>query len=179
MAPFIKTLTFTLREMMKKIIILSLLLLTQQAFGKGLADYSLAYDPARDASVDFKQAVFDAKNSRKLVLLEFGGDWCVWCHRLDAFIAKNPTIEKELNEVFVLLRINVSEENSNEEFLSTLPKIKGYPHFFIANGSGEIVGAQDTSKLESEKTYSPKAFTEFIEKWRKKLEDQKLDDVEK
>src|SRR5690348_16127069 len=50
------------------------------------------YDPTRDAAKDLELAMAMAAESKRNILLDVGGDWCVWCHILDDYLAKNRAI---------------------------------------------------------------------------------------
>ena len=41
------------------------------------------YDPARDPAADLKSAMTEAQRDGKRILLEVGGEWCVWCQFLN------------------------------------------------------------------------------------------------
>lgn len=128
--------------------------------------YNRTYDPFRDPFVDFETAKRDATAAGKLILIDVGGDWCIWCKRLDQFLGQHPDVSAPLDEVFILLKVNVSEERSNLEFFKQFPAIKGYPHFLILDSKGKYLGGQDTSQLEQGKSYSREKFTEFVGRWR-------------
>ena len=127
--------------------------------------YAQWYDPARDPVADFKAAAGDAAKQDKLVLMILGGDWCSWCHRLDKFISSRPELNKRLHEQFVVMKVNFSEDNENEAFISTLPEFLGYPHFFIARADQTIIGAQNTGLLEDGESYSQEAIEAFLTEW--------------
>ncbi len=127
--------------------------------------YDNGYDPARDPAADFIVAQQQAQKEGKLILLEVGGNWCVWCHYLDVFIEKDAEVKAALDARFVLLKVNTGKENPNKEFLDTLPKISGYPAFIIADAHGKILGTQDTAKLEEGRSYSKAALLAFVKKW--------------
>jgi thiol:disulfide interchange protein len=141
------------------------------SFAIGDREYNKKYDPARNPFADFEMAKKDAKASGKFILVEFGGDWCVWCRRIETFMLSTPDINKGVDDVFVFLKINVSDENKNEKFVNEFPKIKGYPFFVIVDSNGVILEPQDTGALEEGKGYSIERFKAFIEKWKyKKME---------
>ena len=83
------------------------------------------YDPARDANKDINDAVAEAKRTGKRVLLDVGGEWCVWCHRMDSFIEQNPDLATLLGKHYVVVKINVDPKNRNQTVLSRYPKIPG------------------------------------------------------
>ncbi|NUN07765.1 MAG: thioredoxin family protein [Ignavibacteriaceae bacterium] len=136
--------------------------------GDTLSANRVPFDPTRDPFVDLKQAVAEAKKENKNILLDVGGEWCIWCHRIDEFITNDKEIKEGFESAFVILKVNFSKENKNEKFLSQYPKIPGYPHFFILDKNGKFLESQDTGELESGKSYSKQKFLEFVNKWKNK-----------
>jgi thioredoxin-related protein len=130
------------------------------------------FDPVRDAQKDIQDAMTEAKKFNKRILLDVGGEWCVWCHRLDSLFVQNKVLDDYLNEHYVVVKINVSKENKNEKVLSKYPKVAGYPHIFILNKYGKFVHSQDTGELEFPKGHpvkghNPKKVIAFLKKWAK------------
>jgi len=124
------------------------------------------YDPARDPAEDLKQAIVVAQTENKRIMLELGGDWCIWCKFMDEFYATHSDILKFRVENYVLVKINVSEENINKEFLSQFPEAAGYPHIYILEGDGTFLHSQDTVELEDgADSYVPEVFMAFLQNW--------------
>jgi thiol:disulfide interchange protein len=123
------------------------------------------YDPARDAEKDIRDALAEAKRTGKRVMLEVGGEWCIWCHIMDAYFEKNPELLALREKNFVMLKINFSEENKNEQVLSRYPAVKGYPHIFVLDKDGKLLHSQDTGKLEEGKSYNLAKFMAFLKEW--------------
>ena len=155
---------------MKTLIFASLLIfpLLSQAAPSALPAYSTHYDPKRDAFADGRAAIALAQQSHRRVLIEVGGEWCSWCHRLDDFLDKNPDIKQQLHDNFVFLKINVSDENDNSKFLSAFPKPLGYPHMYVAEQNGDILWSKDTADFISNGQYARENFLRFIERWKLK-----------
>jgi len=124
------------------------------------------FDPARNPNDDLKAAVELAKNTDKRIVLDVGGEWCIWCHRIDAFIHSTKEIKSLLEENYIVLKINVSKENKNEKFLSQFPKVEGYPHFFVLDKDGKLLHSQNTGELEKDKDYDKDKFIAFLNKWK-------------
>ncbi len=148
---------------MLRALLLFLVALPLQA--EPLPPWSRGYDPARDPAADGRAAIALAKRTGRYVLIELGGDWCVWCRRLDRFLAEHPDLEARLYRQFVLLKVNVSEENGNAEFLAGLPPFTGYPHAFVADGDGRILHSQDVTEWQADGDYSPARFRAFLDRW--------------
>jgi thiol:disulfide interchange protein len=123
------------------------------------------YDPARNAEQDIRDAVAEADRTGKRVLLEVGGEWCIWCHIMDAYFEKNAELLSYREKNFVMLKINFSEENKNEQALSHYPQINGYPHLFVLDRDGKLLHSQDTGKLEEGKSYNLEKFMAFLKEW--------------
>lgn len=124
------------------------------------------FNPAADPFEDLKITVEDAGKFNKRIILDVGGDWCLWCHRIDAFMNNNEEIKSLLEKNFIILKVNFSKENKNEKFLSQFPAIEGYPHFFVLEKDGKLLHSQNTGELEQDKDYSKEKFIDFLNKWK-------------
>lgn len=123
------------------------------------------FDEKRDAAADIRHAVAEAKRSGRRVLLDVGGEWCVWCHRLDSLFVKNPDLNEYLHANFVVVKVNWSKNNKNEEVLSKYPRVAGYPHLFVLDETGRLLHSQDTSELEEGKGHSREKMFAFLRTW--------------
>lgn len=128
------------------------------------------FDPKRDPEKDLQAAITQAKKRSKLILLDVGGEWCVWCHRLDSLFMRNKDLDDYLKAHFIVVKVNVSNENKNETFLSKYPKVAGYPHLFVLDANGKLLHSQDTGELEYPKNYPVKGHDKakvfaFLKKW--------------
>jgi thioredoxin-related protein len=139
---------------------------------RSTSEHLQKYDPARDAKKDIQDAVRQAKISHRRILLDVGGEWCIWCHRLDSLFLQNKGLAEYLDKHYVVVKINVSKENKNEEFLSAYPKVPGYPHLFVLDQNGKLLHSQDTGELEYPESYPVKGHDKkkvfaFLKKWEK------------
>ena len=128
------------------------------------------YDPKRDGEADMKDAVVEAHRTGKRVLVDVGGEWCVWCHTLDRFFEQNPKLLEYREQNFVMVKINFSPENQNEKLLSNYPQIPGFPHLFILDEKGKLLHSQDTSELEEGKSYNLEKLFSFLKNWSPRKE---------
>jgi len=126
------------------------------------------FDPLRDAAKDIKNAVIQATKENKNILLDVGGEWCIWCHRLDEFILADKEIDSTLHANFIVVKVNYSKENKNEAVLSKYPKVEGYPHFFILEKDGKLLFSKNTGELEKEKSYDREKIISFLSEWKPK-----------
>ena len=124
------------------------------------------FDPKRIAADDLQNAVSKAAKEDKRIVLDVGGEWCGWCIHMDKFIAANTNLKKLRDDNFVWVKINMSEENENKEFLSKYPEITGYPHLFVLEKDGSLLKSKDTSELEDGKTYNLQKFVDFLTEYK-------------
>ena len=155
---------------MKSFILILLLVVSCTVFpqennSKESKETRVKFDPERNPAEDLKDAIKKSKALNKRILLDVGGEWCVWCHRLDKFFEDNPDINNFLKENFVVVKINYSPENKNEEFLSKYPKAAGYPHLFVLSKKGKLLHSQNTGDLEKDKGYDSDKVMAFLQKW--------------
>jgi thiol:disulfide interchange protein len=123
------------------------------------------YDPARDAARDIQIAIDEAQRTHQRILLEVGGDWCVWCHHMDRFFEAHADLRAFRDQHFILVKVNYSQENQNAVVLSHYPEIPGYPHLFVLDSDGALLRSQNTSPLESGDSYNLDAFFAFLRQW--------------
>lgn len=129
---------------------------------------SKAFDPSRDPAADLKAALAEAKRTGRRVLMDVGGEWCGWCHLMDKFLEEHADLKAIRDKGFVWLKVNFSQENKNEKFLSSYPAIKGYPHLFVLDATGKVLHSQDTGELEEGHGYNLEKYTAFLKKWSPK-----------
>ena len=135
------------------------------ACGATAAELPDRFDPTRDAAADVARALERAKASGRRVLVDVGGEWCSWCHVMDAFFASDAEARALRDASYVWVKVNWSPQNRNEAVLSRWPKVNGYPHLFVLAADGTLLHSQDTGDLESGRGYDRAAFIAFLRRW--------------
>ena len=134
-----------------------------------VAGLNAQFDPARDPVADLATAKVEAQRGGKRIVLDVGGEWCSWCHLLDAFIEGDAEIRSFRDANYVWMKVNYSEDNENAAFLSQFPTIKGYPHLFVLDADGTLLHSQFTGELEADKGqpkgYNRERFFAFMKDW--------------
>ena len=128
--------------------------------------YSQKYDPKRNPFDDGRAALKLAEESKRRVMIEIGGEWCVYCHIFDRFIKSDDEIAKRFFETFVLLKVNYSDENTNKEFLSNFKGINGYPFIFITESNGKVIYANDMREMTIKGKPSKGKMLSFLQRWK-------------
>lgn len=125
------------------------------------------FDSKRDAAADLSAAIKKATKEKKPILVDVGGNWCGWCHKLDKLFKEDKEVAKMLKS-YVLVKVNYSQDNENKAVLSKFPKITGYPHIFVLDSAGKLIHSQDTGLLETGDHHDPTKVKEFLKKWSAK-----------
>jgi thioredoxin-related protein len=125
------------------------------------------YNPAADAMHDIKDAVKLTKLQKKHVLLQIGGNWCIWCRRFNTLVTTDTDLKSYLDSNYVVVHVNYSKENKNLETLAYLdyPQRFGYPVFIVLDGNGKRLHTQNSGYLEEGQGHSKTKVAEFLKQW--------------
>jgi thiol:disulfide interchange protein len=126
---------------------------------------SAGYDPRRDPAADLRAAVQEAQRSGQRILLEVGGEWCVWCHVFQDLVTRDKEVGARLRDGFVVVKVNWSPENENTRFLSAYPPIPGYPHFFVLESDGTYLRSQPVDPFTKGSGYDRAKVLAFLKQW--------------
>lgn len=151
-------------KIFSKSILIILMLLGCQVYGQ--VEKKL-YDPSLDGMKQIDEAISKAKATGKHVLVQYGGNWCPWCIKFDAFCKADTEITKIIDDNYVSIKLNYSPENKNEAsnvFLGN-PTRFGFPVFVIIDGKGKVLHIQDSALLESGQGYDQKKVAGFMKNW--------------
>lgn len=149
----------------KFVLVFLLVALESILFAGEISPLPKTFDPKRNPQKDLQTAIVLARQSGKKIILDVGGNWCIWCKRLDQFIESHSELKNFIDTHYVWVKINYSKENKNTPFLKQFPKIPGYPHLFVLNSDGTLLHSQNTGLLEKGKSYNKTKFLTFLRKW--------------
>lgn len=130
-------------------------------------DTTKLYNPSANVAKDVAAAVVKAKKEKKNVLLQIGGNWCVWCYRLNSFILTDSLLKKMLNDNYVYYHLNYSPENKNLDYLKKLgyPQRFGFPVLVVLDADGKQLHTQDSALLEKGNGYDTDKVKSFLRNW--------------
>jgi len=129
------------------------------------------YHPEANAELDIKNAVALAKKEHKNVLIQAGGNWCIWCLRFNNYVQQTPELKKLVDDNYIYYHLNWSPENKNEKVFASYgnPGDKfGYPVFIVLDENGKQIHTQDSAVLEEGSGYSLTKVKEFFSSWKPK-----------
>ena len=129
------------------------------------------YDATENAEAKIAELVKKAKAENKNIILQAGGNWCIWCLRFNNFVQTTPELKEIVDENYLYYHLNYSPENKNEKVFAKYdnPGAKfGYPVFIVLDQNGKMIHTQDSAVLEEGKGYSKEKVKDFFEKWTPK-----------
>lgn len=131
------------------------------------ADSTRLYNPYANVQKDVAAALIKAKKEKKHVLLQIGGNWCVWCYRFNSFVQTDSTLKKILDNNYVVYHLNYSPENKNLDYLKKLgfPQRFGFPVMVVLDADGNRLHTQDSSQLEKGYGYDKDKVRNFLMNW--------------
>ncbi len=152
-----------------KSILICCILLFSASLAKAQAAYDLQhiYDPAANAAADVEKAVQQAAREHKHVLLQIGGNWCIWCRRLYKVVHDDSTLLRQIDQNYVVYHLNYSKENKNLPLLQQLgyPQRFGFPVLVILDAKGNRLHTQNTALLEDADNYDKEKLQDMLKQW--------------
>jgi thioredoxin-related protein len=152
---------------MKSIISVFLLFFAISAFSQDMTKFHL-YQPEDKAEEAIAKATKDAKEQHKHVLIQIGGNWCIWCARFNDFITTDKKIDSIVKADYVIYHLNYSKENFNAKLLAKYgyPQRFGFPVFLVLDSDGKLIQTQNSWYLEDgKKSYDRDKVIEFLSDW--------------
>lgn len=128
------------------------------------------YDPRVDAVVLINAAVTRAKSENKRVLLDFGANWCPWCHRLHELFTNDDGVRQQVASGYVVVMIDVNKRHGtarnaavNDQYGN--PIRLGLPVLVVLDATGLPLVTQETGALEKGQGHDPEKVLAFLGKW--------------
>jgi len=98
-------------------------------------------------SGSFDDALSDAKEQNKMVIVDVYTDWCGWCKKMDKDTYSDGDIKDLLEDNFVYVKLN-AESSEKQVYngitytssdLSNLFQVEGYPTHVFLNSDGKVI----------------------------------------
>jgi thioredoxin-related protein len=148
----------------KVLVVLSLVIIS---LGAAAQEAKKLYDPSLDGMQQIKDAIAIAGREGRHVLIQYGGNWCGWCIKFDAFCKADSTISKVIADNYIPVKLNYDQTNKNDAANAYMgnPTRFGFPVFIIIDGKGNVLHIQDSSLLEEDKGYNKNKVLGFFKGW--------------
>lgn len=130
-------------------------------------DSTKLYDPKANVAKDVAEALAKAKKEKKHVLLQIGGNWCVWCYRFNSFVMTDSSLMHLVENNYVVYHLNYSKENKNLDYLKKLgfPQRFGFPVLVVLDADGNRLHTQNSGYLEKGNGYDVEKVKSFFADW--------------
>nr|WP_317207248.1 thioredoxin family protein [Chryseobacterium turcicum] len=129
------------------------------------------YDAKADAQADINKLIAQAKKEGKNIIIQAGGNWCIWCLRFNQYVQTTPELKKIVDENYLYYHLNYSPDNKNEKVFAKYININEqqfYPFFIILDKNGNKIHVQQSDVLEQDKGYSLEKTKAFFNQWAPK-----------
>ena len=146
---------------MKKLILLaSLLLVASNVWSE---DEHLPYDESANAEIDLANAIAEANNKNKHILIEMGANWCPDCRTLGRYFQR-ADIKAWLDERFIVVAVDVGEWDKNLEIAERYgnPISEGIPSLVVLDSKGVMQFATLAGELASAREISGDDLIEWL-----------------
>ena len=124
------------------------------------------YDGHADAHKDIQGALAQAQADGKLVLLDFGANWCLDCIVL-SHLYEDPTVRPFLDDHFHVVNVDVGNWDRNLDVSQRYgsPIDGGIPALVILAGSGEVVASTKNGALADARTATAREVLDHLKRW--------------
>ncbi len=130
------------------------------------------YDETINPMTQIDKALAKASKEQKNVIVQLGGNWCVWCLRFADFITKDAQIDSVINKNYEYIHVNIPRRGTPQakdaeplqKRLNNAGRF-GYPVLVVMGPNGQVLHIQDSSFLESGKSYDTAKVLRFLNNW--------------
>ena len=113
-----------------------------------------------------------AAKGKKHVIVQLGGNWCIWCLRFADFITKDADIKATIDKNYEYIHVNIPRRGT-PQYEAAAPLQKrldnagrfGYPVLVVLSPKGKVLHIQDSSFLESGNSYDKGKVLRFLKNW--------------
>lgn len=128
------------------------------------------FDVRADGSAQIADALARATVEKKRVILDFGANWCIWCHRLHHTFETDPGVSRALDKGYIVVMIDVNTRHGvkrnadiNERYGN--PIVHGIPVLVVLDSNGKQLTTKDSGELEEGDGHSPAKIIAFLKEW--------------
>ena len=165
---------------MKKIlIIIAMALMPYMNIMAQTAPLPKVYDESINPMTQIDQTISKVSKSKKNIIVQLGGNWCIWCLRFADFISKDAELRAFISENYEYIHVNIPRRGTPEEKLAEPLQKRlnyagrfGYPALVVLSPTGKVLHIQDSSFLESGNGYDANKVMRFLKNWTPKAINQ-------
>ena len=124
------------------------------------------YDPNANVRAEIQAALAAARQDDKLVLLEFGADWCLDCWILERHY-QDAAVQPYLREHYHLVRIDIGRGDRNMDVVRKYgePIDGGVPAIVVLAPTGQVLATTRDGSMEGARRMTPAMVRRRLEQW--------------
>lgn len=125
------------------------------------------YNENAVAGNDIVSALAQSEKDGKLILLDFGANWCPDCVVLSTLF-EDPTVKPFLDENFHVVRIDIGFGDKNLDVAGQYgnPIANGIPAVVVLAPNGEIIASTKDGSLANARTATAQDILTYLQTWR-------------
>ena len=126
------------------------------------------YDEKADADAQIVAAAARAKASHKLLLIDFGGNWCGDC-RILAGVMRLPEVQPFIDQHYEVVTVDVGRLDHNTQVLARygVSDIEGVPALLIIDEQGKVLNRRELLDVTDKHHTRPQQMVDWLAKWVK------------
>ena len=125
------------------------------------------YPASADAKKEIAEAIHEAIEAHKRVLVVFGGNWCYDCHVLDEAF-HSPEISPTMEKSFEVVDVDTGQMDKNLDIAKQydVPLDRGVPAIAVLDSDGKLLFSQKRGEFEAARSMAPEDILDFLNKWK-------------
>jgi thioredoxin-related protein len=124
------------------------------------------YDESANGDNQVADAVAIAEKEHKRIFLQFGANWCGWCHRLHKLFESDKSVGDELRADYVVALIDVNKGH-NKDLVVKYGAQSGYgiPILVVLDSDGRHLITKHSEDFEEGDHHNPQKVLAFLKEW--------------
>lgn len=129
------------------------------------------YDEAADGKEQIAAALARAQKENRRVLIQWGANWCSWCHLLHETFEKSRSVSRTLRYEYDVVLIDIGRWDKHLDLAEKYGadfKSAGVPYLTILDAEGNVLANQETAsleaKIEGRDGHDPEKVNAFLQK---------------
>lgn len=122
------------------------------------------YHMGEDGHGPLQRALAQSRGDHRTVVVMFGGNWCIWCRRLDYSLTHDPVLSPIVRDHFRFVHVDSRANHALDDELGH-PTSHGVPVLVVLDAEGHPVFTQDTGLLELGQGHSRTRVEAFLRRF--------------
>jgi thiol:disulfide interchange protein len=134
-----------------------------------LAPLPLPYDEHANADAAVAAARAKARASHKLLLIDYGGNWCLDC-RVLAGVMEQPEMRPFVQQHYEVVKVDSGRFDKNTDITAHygFKKVEGVPAVFIVDPKTDrLINGKSVIALADARSMTPQGIADWLAQWVK------------